>query len=134
MGILVKVRDLMNPNLISVEGNTSVDDAIRTMFDHEIESIVVTQDGTPVGIVTESDYLTKVCGKLDGTTISVEKIMNSPLSTIELDASLYKAARLMLDHNIQRLFVTRGEIIVGTFTQKDLLNKINDILFVLGTT
>jgi len=134
MGILVKVKDLMCPNLISVESSTSVDDAIRTMFDHELESIIVTQDGTPVGIVTERDYLTKVCGKLDGRSISVEKIMNSPISTIELDASLYKAALLMLDHNIQRLFVTRGGNIIGTFTQKDLLTKINDVLFVLGTT
>ncbi len=59
-GIVVKVKDLMSPNLISVESRAPVSDAIKTMADNEIDSVVVTQGGEPVGILTEQDYLKKV--------------------------------------------------------------------------
>ena len=106
--ITVKVKDLMNPNLISVESGVSIMEAIRTMTDHEIGSIVVTRDGVPVGIVTERDCLKKVCGKLDCSTVPVGEIMSTPLITVESDASLYTAVIQMLSHNIRRLLVTHN--------------------------
>lgn len=130
--IVVKVKDLMNPNLISVESNVSIIEAIRAMTDHEIGSVVVTQDGIPVGIVTERDCLKKVCGKLDCSTVSVEEIMSSPLITVESDASLYSAVIQMLSHNIRRLLVTQNGTIIGIFTQKDLLTKINSVFLALA--
>jgi len=130
--IAVKVRDLMNENLVSVESSALVIDAIIAMTDHEIGSVVVTRDGVPVGIVTERDCLKRVCGKLDCNAVSVGEIMSTPLITIDTDASLYKATHLMLDQNIRRLLVTRNGMIVGFFTQKDLLSKINEVFLALA--
>ena len=132
VNIVVKVKDLMNPNLISVDSSASIMEAIRTMTDHEIGAIDVTQDGVPVGIITERDCLKKVCGKLDCRTVSVDEIMSTPLITVESDASLYTAVIQMLSHNIRRLLVTQNGTIIGIFTQKDLLTKINSVFLALA--
>ena len=131
----VKVGDLMNENLISVESNALVIEAISAMIDHEIGSVVVTRYGVPVGIVTERDCHQKVCGKLDCNcdTVSVEEIMATPLITVESNASLYKAAQLMHNNNIHHLLVTRDGRIVGIITQKDLLTKINELFLDLAS-
>lgn len=120
----------MTENLISVESNALVIDAIRAMFDHEIGSVVVTRYGVLVGIVTELDYRQKVCWELDRScrAVSVEEIMSTPLITVESKAIPAKAAQLMYDHNIHHLLVTSEGKIVGIITQSDLLIKINKLL------
>lgn len=59
--------------------------------------------------------------------------MSIPLIIIDIDASLYEAVYLMLDHNIRRLLVNINGTIVGIFTQKDLLTKINDVFLTLAS-
>lgn len=130
-GIVVKVRNLMNEDLISVDVNVSVIEAIKDMTDHDIGSVVVTRNGVPEGILTERDCLKRVCGKLDCSVTSVRDIMSTPLITIDADASLYEAACQMLDNNIRRLLVTNKGTVVGIFTQKDLLTKINEVFLAL---
>jgi len=122
----VKVRDLMNENLISVESNALMIEAISAMIDHKIGSVVVTRYCVPVGIVTERDCVRKVFGnQLDCNAVSVEEIMTTPLITIENNASLSKAAQLMLNHKVHHLLVTRDRSIIGIITDTDLLTTIN---------
>ena len=130
-GIVVKVRNLMNKDFISVDVNASVIEAIKAMTDHDIGSVVITRNDVPEGILTERDCLKGVCGKLDCSVTSVGDIMSTPLITIDADASLYEAASQMLDNNIRRLLVTNEGTIIGIFTQKDLLTKINEVFLAL---
>lgn len=122
----VKVRDLMRENLISVESNALMIEAISAMIDHKIGSVVVTRYCVPVGIVTERDCVRKVCGnQLDCDEVSVEEIMTTPLITIESNASHSKAAQLMLNHKVHHLLVTRDRSVIGIITDTDLLTTIN---------
>ena len=115
------MRDLMNENLISVESNALMIEAISAMIDHKIGSVVVTRYCVPVGIVTERDCVRKVFGnQLDCNAVSVEEIMTTPLITIENNASLSKAAQLMLNHKVHHLLVTRDRSIIGIITDTDI--------------
>jgi len=121
-----KVLDLMHENLISVESNALMIEAISAMIDHKIGSVVVTRYCVPVGIVTERDCVRKVIGNhLDCNEVSVEEIMTTPLITIESNASLSKAAQLMLNHKVHHLLVTRDRSVIGIITDTDLLTTIN---------
>ncbi len=131
--MIIRVKDLMNESLISIDVSAPIIDAIKTMTTHEIGSVVVTRGNEPIGILTERDCLKKVCGELDCAIATAGEIMSTPLITIDADASLYKAARMMLEHNIRRLLVTSSGKIVGIFTQKDLLKKINDVFLSLAS-
>ena len=49
--------------LVTIEGSRSVKDASEIMLEKNIGSIVVTEEGSPVGIVTKSDLLGRVIVK-----------------------------------------------------------------------
>ncbi len=122
MGIVFAVRHIMTRNIISVKNNASVVESGSVMVKSDIGSVVVTEDGNPVGIITERDIVKECCAKkLCGGDVKVEEIMSAPLITIDADASLGEAAMRMSDNKIRRLLVTEKGKIVGIITEKDVL-------------
>jgi predicted transcriptional regulator len=122
MGIVVKVGQMMTKDLISVESKASVSEAASIMIKNEIGAVVVTKENTPIGIITEVDILKRCCiGKACSEELKTEEIMTAPLITIEADAAIGEAARLMSDEKIRRLLVTEKGKIVGMVTEKDVL-------------
>ena len=122
MGIAVKIGQIMTKDLISVETKASVSEAASIMVRNEIGAVVVTKNNAPVGIVTEVDILKRCCiGKACSEELKTKEIMTSPLITIDANAAIGEAARLMSDKKIRRLLVTKEGNIVGMVTEKDVL-------------
>lgn len=87
--------------------------------------IVVRNDGTPVGIVTDSDILDKVVVKGEDTDrVYLRSIMSSPLITIPTSATVKDALQLMKVNAIKRIPVRDDQGIVGIVTQKALADAI----------
>jgi CBS domain-containing protein len=53
----VKVRDVMTKDLITLEKQNTVEEAVDTMNRNHIKKIPITEDGQVVGIVTMTDML-----------------------------------------------------------------------------
>ncbi len=122
MKICVTVRSVMTENVVSVEKKDPIIKAIKLMTEKNIGSVIVTDGGKAVGILTERDILRRCCPeRLCERGIKVGDVMSHPLITIEADASLGEAAMLMLDKNIRRLLVVENGKPVGIVTQKDIM-------------
>jgi len=82
--------------------------------------LVVINSGKLVGILTERDLVQKVLavGKNPKET-PVSKIMSEPVITVNSDASISDAAKLMVKNRIRRLPVVEGSKIVGILTASD---------------
>lgn len=52
-----RVRDAMSSRPITVQGDVSLDDAIRLLIEHKINRLPVMEKGTMVGIVSRHDLL-----------------------------------------------------------------------------
>ena len=115
------VRHVMSKPLITVDGETSVQDAILLMVQKDIGALVVTEKGNPVGIVTERDVMKRSCPEASCRMVKVREIMSKPLVTVNGETPLGEAVEIMANKNIRRLLVTEGEKIVGIVTQKDLM-------------
>jgi predicted transcriptional regulator len=116
------VKDVMTADIVIVETSARVSVAIETMTVHDIGSVIVTENGEPVGIVTERDILKRVCPEhlcIKGVTVG--EIMSSPLVHIEADAGLGQASSLMTLKNVRRLLVIDKGKAVGIVTQKDVM-------------
>jgi CBS domain-containing protein len=75
--------------------------------------------------VTDRDYATKiVCNNLPSDT-SVEKIMSTPLITINFDATISAAAERMTTKKIRKLGVTDNGKIIGLITSTDLVTQLS---------
>jgi CBS domain-containing protein len=129
MEITIRVRDVMDKNVIPVESQSTVMDAIKKMVDGSVWSLLVQKRGLPEGVVTERDVLRRCLGKgLLPDKTAVEKIMSSPLVTISPDATIRDAMGLMVEKGIRRLFVVDDGKVVGRVTQTDLFESTLDLL------
>ena len=64
----------------------------------------------PIGIVTERDFVRRVVAKKLPLDTKVSEIMSKSLITVDSDASLKDAARLMSENKIRRLPVKQNRL------------------------
>jgi CBS domain-containing protein len=100
----------------------TINDAAKMMEDAKVGAVIVMENNTPVGIVTDRDFAVKVVAHAYNITTPVKQIMSSPLFSINSDESVRTAADLMHDRGIRKLPVIDGENIVGMITATDIVN------------
>ena len=90
------------------------------MVEHNIGSVIVVSDDERIrGIVTERDILERVVVKGKTTEATeVTDAMSSPVLTIDHKASLRDVLKLMRDHNVRRLAVTKAGTLEGQVTER----------------
>ena len=119
------VSDIMSSPVITLNGEVNVRDAALLMTDKRIGSIVVTERGTPIGIVTERDILERVvCPCKDPCEVKMKEIMTSPVITIFKDTTILEAMREMRGRNISRLVVIDGDI-EGIISERDVIRAVS---------
>ena len=85
-------------------------------------SLLIKKGKNHVGIVTETDLVRKaLAGSQDVSKLTVEKIMTSPVCTIESSRAVDEAQDMMGDLGVRHLGVTKGGSIVGVVSVRDLL-------------
>ncbi len=122
-----KVTDILlrkGSNITTVSPDTSVLDALKIMADQNIGSVMVMQNATYLGIMTERDYSRKVVlrGKTS-TEITVADIMSSDFPRITPHDSVDYCMQLMSDRNIRYLPVFEGEHIMGIVSINDVVRE-----------
>ena len=117
----MRVAEAMRKNIVRVEESASVAEASLNMYKKGQGCAIVMRQGKPLGIVTERDVTWKVAAKgLDPKSVKVAEIMSTPLITIDPDADLTEAARIMKKHKIRRLAVVKEETLHGILTAADI--------------
>ncbi len=116
----------MSSPVVTIRQTETLESVALIMSQNNFGSVIITdKNGTLVGIITERDIVTRLTAKNRlPREVHVEKIMSSPVITIDSNKDITEAARLMRSHNIRRLAVLeRGEI-VGIITSRDILDEI----------
>jgi len=133
MAGIVLVRDVMSKSVRVVRPDSSVKEVVATMNKFDIGSIVVVQGERPVGIITERDILRRIVEPcLAPETLTARQVMSSPVITIDENASIDEAARLMAKKGIKKLLVTRNnDQLVGILTFTDIVTKVPEMLGIL---
>ena len=121
---LILIQDIMTKAIISVNTKTTVFQVAKMMEQGGIGAVLVKNNDKLNGIITDRDYATKiVCNNLSSDT-PVEKIMSSPLITINYDETISAAAKRMTDKKIRKLAVTDNGKIIGLITSTDLVTQL----------
>jgi CBS domain-containing protein len=118
----ITIADVMTKSVISVDASLTINEAAKMMEDAKVGAVVVMENNTPVGIVTDRDFAIRVVAQAHNITTPVKQIMSSPLFSINSDESVRTAADLMHDRGIRKLPVIDGENIVGMITATDIVN------------
>ena len=117
----LKVRDVMVREVITVDENSSVKEAVDIMNEFQIGSLIVLEKGKAKGIVTERDFLRRVIAEAkDVMNTKVKEIMTTPLVVVEPSTDLEEAVKLMFQNKIKKLAVVDANKLVGIVTLTDI--------------
>ncbi len=120
-GVII-VRDVMTKNIKTVKTDDTVHDAVKKMNKFDIGSVIVVSSGRAVGIITETNIMRRIVEpRMDPATVWVKDIMSSPLITVESNAALEEAAKIMAEKRINRLPVMDGDKLLGVISSSDIV-------------
>jgi CBS domain-containing protein len=118
-----KIADIMSRDVMTTTTGTLMDEAARIMGERHVGSLIVEEFGTPIGIVTERDLLTKVLAKkMNLRETTVKDVMSYPLIKVCPTMEIRGAAQTMIRRK-GRLAVFECGDLVGIITASDLIRS-----------
>jgi CBS domain-containing protein len=120
---MVKIKEIMSINLVTVEACTTVREAVYVMAREKLGSLLVSKGGEIVGVVEERDIIDGLVNDLNPYVTAVEAIMSVPL-IIDEEQTDNDGSDMMFQHKVRHLAVSDGEKIVGILSMADLLRPI----------
>jgi CBS domain-containing protein len=122
MNTLSEILDEKGRSVLEIDAEATVFEAVQTMVEHNVGSLLVTEGGDVVGIVTERDYLRRVTleGRTDRET-RVGEIMSRPLVVVTPETTVDECMALMTDRRIRHLPVVEEGDVVGLVSIGDLV-------------
>jgi CBS domain-containing protein len=141
MEVVMKVKDVMTRDVVTVEPWTPLREVARLMVERRVSGLpVVDEDGSVIGVVSEGDILVKERGQVGERSLfdhmlevngsegvkhdaqDAANAMTSPAVTIRPDRAVSEAAALMLDRSVNRLpVVDHHGALLGIVTRADLV-------------
>lgn len=140
---MLKVRDLMTADVVTVRPTTPIKDAARLLVEHRISGMPVVDGGRVVGVISEGDLIVKehgadpverrplarIFGDSPETRAQLAKIvaltagdaMTAPAITISADALVAEAAATMMRRGVNRLPVVDSDELVGVVSRADIV-------------
>jgi CBS domain-containing protein len=115
------VKEIMTKNVVTIEADASVFDACMMYKEKKVGCLVVVDDETCVGIVTERDLIERsICQRRDPEKTKVSEIMSQNIKVVyDLDTA-EKALETMKQYKIKKLPVISSEKVVGIITITDI--------------
>jgi signal-transduction protein with cAMP-binding, CBS, and nucleotidyltransferase domain len=126
----VKVGDAMTEKPVIVNPLDTIETCAKKMLENNVGNVIVKENNTLKGIITEKDFVEKVIaiGK-DPKIIKAQDIMVKNLKTITADVDIYDAMQKIIKEHIRRLPVVNEEgNLIGMLTHRDIL-KLQPSLF-----
>ena len=113
-------RDIMKEQVVTVDSAASVMDAAKKMDEKNIGCVIIMEHETPLGILTERDFIKKMIINEKPTSTLVKNIMSSPLISIDPDATVWELAELMKLKRIHKVPVIHENKLLGIVTTTDI--------------
>ena len=118
-----ELRSIMNSDVVCCSPDTVVRSAVKTMTANHVSSIIVVrEDDSPAGIITERDIL-KIVADDNVTTKQVltHQVMTRNLFTLSPENTIYRALAVFSQKSIKHLPLIRDGKIAGIITLRQLL-------------
>src|SRR4030066_230415 len=132
MASTILVKDIMSKDVRVVRPDTSAQEIVATINKFNIGSVIVVQKDKPVGIITIRDILIRLVEQnLAPRLLTANQIMSSPFTSINVEASVEEAARLMAKKRVKTLPVMDKEKLVGVVSFTDIAFKVPTLLSLL---
>ena len=132
--MIESVRDIMIKDLLTISENETALKAAQLMTEKGVSCLIVLADDQPIGIVTERDFIKKICLKeLKLSTVRIGNMMSKIRTSASPDTPIDVAVQRMVNNRIRRLPIIENGKVVGIITVTDLAKHLRTILLLNNT-
>ncbi|MEM2175614.1 MAG: CBS domain-containing protein [Candidatus Micrarchaeia archaeon] len=132
MDLKIPVKKIMIKKVLTAKTTDSVMEVAKKMAENRVGSIIVEENGNPVGIITETDLTKKIVAKgKDPAKTEAKEIMSTPLVFVNSNVDASVAVEKMRKHKIKRLPVIENGKVVGILTTTDIATTIPEYVEIL---
>ncbi len=118
-----KVREISRKQdeVVTARPDESIVGVARTMEQSNVGSVVVVEDGEPVGIVTDRDLAMRVIAGERSSDVDVSQVMSDDLVTVDADDEITDVIKQLGDGGVRRIPIVDDGKIAGIITLDDIV-------------
>lgn len=120
MLIPLSVNDCMTRDVETIASDATAQEAATRLTATGVRTLVVCENGEPVGVMSESDLIRFVADRTDLDAVTVAEFVSDEFVTIGPEASIERAAELCSEYETRQLPVVENGELVGIVTTSDL--------------
>ncbi len=134
--MVLVAKDVVEKEFLSLSRDTAALEGARQMkAKRHGYAIVASSTGSPEGIVTEWDYLSKIVAEgRDPSHVTLGDIMTSDLVSVDANVGLDQVAELMAHKGIRRVLVLKDHKVIGVITAAIMLSRLKEYIDKVSST
>ncbi len=119
---MMRVTQALTEQVVTLAPHTTIRTAAEVLRREASDYLLVGENGTPAGIVTELDIVRDVIAMdLNPYVTTIDRIMSGPLLEVQADCSVAEAGDLMATKGVRHLIVREEGDIAGIFSIRDFI-------------
>jgi signal-transduction protein with cAMP-binding, CBS, and nucleotidyltransferase domain len=134
--MVLVAKDIVEKEFLSLSRETTALEAARQMkAKRHGYAIIASSTGSPEGIVTEWDYLSKIVAEEKNPwQVRLGDIMTSDLVSVDANVGLDQVAELMAHKGIRRVLVLKDRKVIGVITAAIMLSRLKEYVDKVSST
>lgn len=113
--------------VLSVSRDDTIGEAVRKMVENTVGSVIVVEDGEPIGIFTERDYIRKVVLEEEyRDSDSVEEVMTPDVICVDPSYTIRDCMAIMTSQRCRHLPMMRDGQLSGMVSIGDCAKRLSE--------
>jgi len=132
--LVVKVKEIMKKQVITVDSDVSISDVAKIMTNNRIGSVIVMKKLKPVGIVTDDDLVSIIAQGKSPKKVKVRDLPQTKKKfiTASPNEDVLKITKRMIKSGIKRLPVLNAGKLVGIISDKEILLTAPELIDIIS--
>ena len=119
---------VLKPDVIILESSANVGEAIKLMTDKNSRSVLISNRGEIIGVVSKTDILFRVISQnRSPDKVKLREIMTCPVLAVRPNSTVSEALSVMDKHKVRQVFVHAYAAVLGMVTRDDIYQLIETI-------
>jgi len=129
------VGQVMKADVAILETSSTAEDALKAMQEKNARSILVSNKGEVVGIVSKTDILFKITSQgRNPAKVKLREIMSSPVLAVNPQTTIKEALALMDKNKVRQVMVHAYAAALGMLTREDISERMERISLAVEET
>lgn len=126
---IMPVGNLGPTDVVTAQPDDDLETVTKRFAEENVGAVVITENDSPVGMVTDRDAALAIHENDDVGTVSVEDVMTADPATIQKDEEAIEISRAIEEYNVRRFpVVDEDGALTGIVTLDDLVATIGEQL------